>query len=273
MDAYLNEVAQVGRQKARVQRVILMGMMGYAVRHDAIAENPVRDVSRLRRQRAKPRATDADTLLALRSHLADWCAGKDLPQAKRGPRRSPQILHVSDLALATGARPNEVFALRWCDVNFDAQPVQLTICGTIVKVKGKPLYRQEWTKNDAGYRTVQLPTFAVDTLLRLRAEIPPEASDDPERLIITNRIGGIMDSRNFNRRRSQARGPEFDWVTVQTFRKTVATMIAHEYGPDLAASQLGHASNAVTRAHYIDQPTLAPDFTAVLDRSVAESVP
>lgn len=50
-------------------------------------------------------------------------------------------------------------------------------------------------------------------------------------------------------------------------------MIAHEHGPDPAAAQLGHASNAVTRAYYIDQPTLAPDFTAVLDRSVAESVP
>ncbi|MGW6697241.1 NAD-dependent epimerase/dehydratase family protein [Nocardia sp. NPDC055049] len=38
------------------------------------------------------------------------------------------------------------------------------------------------------------------------------------------------------------------------------------HSPEDAARQLGHAGDAVTRRHYIDQPTQAPDFTATLER-------
>ncbi|WP_378735294.1 hypothetical protein [Nocardia brasiliensis] len=61
--------------------------------------------------------------------------------------------------------------------------------------------------------------------------------------------------------------PQFAWITGKTFRKTVATLIAAEYGPEQAASQLGHADDGVVaRKHYIDKPHEAPDFTPALDR-------
>ncbi|MFD0362831.1 hypothetical protein ACFQZZ_15410 [Nocardia sp. GCM10030253] len=70
----------------------------------------------------------------------------------------------------------------------------------------------------------------------------------------------------FNRLWRQALGEKFAWVTPKTFRKTVASLIADQYGPQAAARQLGHANDSVTKRHYIDQPTEAPDFTAALGR-------
>ncbi|BDU01693.1 hypothetical protein IFM12276_47210 [Nocardia sputorum] len=62
--------------------------------------------------------------------------------------------------------------------------------------------------------------------------------------------------RNFHNRRRH----------TPPVRKTVASPIADQYGPQAAAQQLGHANDSVTKRHYIDQPTEAPDFTAALGR-------
>jgi integrase len=53
--------------------------------------------------------------------------------------------------LATGARIGEILALRWDDLDLAATRPTLTICATIVYVKGRGFFRREWTKSDAGY--------------------------------------------------------------------------------------------------------------------------
>jgi integrase len=53
---------------------------------------------------------------------------------------------------ATGARPNEVLALRWSDVDLLADPPTVTITGTLIdhgRIAGKPLHRQDARKGDA----------------------------------------------------------------------------------------------------------------------------
>ncbi|MFI9633576.1 tyrosine-type recombinase/integrase [Nocardia sp. NPDC051929] len=266
IDAHLKRIVLNGhREKARRQRVILSEMMSMAVRHDAIDRNPVREVADLPRKRQKPRAADLETLAELRTQLQDWVDGKPLdgaPGYTYGPRRNPRVLDVADVELGTGPRPGEALALRWCDVDLHAQPPRITLSGTIVRIKGKGLIRQEWTKTDSGYRTVVLPQFVVDTLRRVKAEAIENELD----LVFPNRDGGIWDPHNFNRLWRQARGEKFAWVTPKTFRKTVASLIADQYGPQAAAQQLGHANDSVTKRHYIDQPTEAPDFTAALGR-------
>ncbi|GAB3982309.1 hypothetical protein GCM10027615_64790 [Plantactinospora veratri] len=64
-----------------------------------------------------------------------------------------------------GADSGEILALRWEDLDLAAERPTLTICGTLVFVKGKGFFRQPWTKSDAGYRMVVLPRFAVGMLL------------------------------------------------------------------------------------------------------------
>ncbi|WP_196054546.1 tyrosine-type recombinase/integrase [Nocardia aurantiaca] len=171
------------------------------------------------------------------------------------------------MELGTGPRPGEALALRWSDVDLKSTPPRLTFSGTIIRLKGKKedgkgLIRQEWTKTDSGYRTVVIPPFVVETLKRVKEE----AEDNDLDLVFTSRDGGIWDPHNFNRLWRQARGTKFEWVTPKTFRKTVASMIAEEYGPRAPAQQLGHANDSVTKRHYIDQPTVAPDFTTALNR-------
>ncbi|NNH73003.1 tyrosine-type recombinase/integrase [Nocardia uniformis] len=271
IDAHLKRIMLNGhREKARRQRVILSEMMSMAARHDAIDQNPVREVADLPRKRQKPRAADLETLTELREQLATWLAGKEIdgtPAHTSGPKRNPLVLDVADVELGTGPRPGEALALRWCDVELDATPPRLTFSGTIIRIKGKKeegkgLIRQEWTKTDSGYRTVILPPFVVDTLRQVKAKAVKNDLD----LVFPNRDGGIWDPHNFNRSWRQARGEKFAWVTPKTFRKTVASMLAQEHGARAAAQQLGHANTATTKRHYIDQPTEAPDFTSTLGR-------
>ncbi|MFF3226397.1 tyrosine-type recombinase/integrase [Nocardia suismassiliense] len=264
IDAYLKRIVLNGhREKARRQRVILSEMMSMAVRHDAIGSNPVREVADLPRKRQKPRAADLETLTGLRAQLRAWVDGTPLdgvPAYTYGPKRNPRVLDVADIELGTGPRPGEALALRWSDIDLDSTPARMTFSGTIIRIKGKGLIRQEWTKTDSGYRTVVLPQFVIDTLRRVKAEAVANELD----LVFPNRDGGIWDPHNFNRLWRQARGEKFAWVTPKTFRKTVASLIAEQYGPQAAAQQLGHANDSVTKRHYIDQPTEAPDFTAAL---------
>ncbi|MFF0541985.1 tyrosine-type recombinase/integrase [Nocardia thailandica] len=264
LDAHLKKIVAAGhREKARRQRVILSEMMRLAVRHDAIDRNPVREVADLPRERRTPRAADLDTLAELRAHLLAWVQGRDGEgDTYHGPRRNPRVLDVAEVELGTGPRPGEVLALRWRDVDLEAVPPTITFAGTIVRLKGVGLIRQPRTKSDAGFRTVMVPGFAAEALRRVRAHPVPSELD----LVFPNRDGGIWDPHNFGRLWRQARGEQFAWVTAKTFRKTVASLIAEEYGLAAAARQLGHANETVTRRHYVDQPSTAPDFTAALDR-------
>lgn len=83
-----------------------------------------------------------------------------------GPKRAPDLLDIVHLLLATGCRVGELCALRWSDVDLSASPATVTISGTVVRIAGQVLVRQPTPKTGAGHRTVTLPRFAADTLLR-----------------------------------------------------------------------------------------------------------
>jgi hypothetical protein len=53
----------------------------------------------------------------------------------------------------------------------------VTISGTVVYVKGRGYYRQDWTKSAAGFRTLVLPRFAVAVLLRRYVAARPNPCD------------------------------------------------------------------------------------------------
>lgn len=163
-------------------------------------------------------------------------------------------MHI-DLMLATGARIGEILALRWVDLDLAAERPTLTICGTLVYVKGKGLFRQEWTKSDAGYRMLVLPRFTAGMLLARKLV----AADNPNDAIFASRRGTWLSPNNVRRQWRQARADTgLEWVTPHTFRKTAATLIDQEADIKSAAAQLGHASKEVTDTHYIAKPALTP---------------
>lgn len=260
LDKFLREVAKDRPSAAKNAKVVLGQMFALAVRRGALLTNPVRETGRLRKPRRTVRALEAEHLESVRSAIRQW---QQPTPGKPGPRHTGDLADIVDLMLATGARIGEILAVRWEDVDLGAEHPTVTICGTIVYLKGKGFFRQEWAKSDAGYRTVVLPRFAVGMLMARKLA----AADNPHDAIFTSRRDTWLSPHNVRRQWRQARADTgLEWVTPHTFRKTVATLIDKEADAKRAAAQLGHASEDVTNSYYIVKPALAPDSSHILQR-------
>ncbi|GAB1644327.1 tyrosine-type recombinase/integrase [Krasilnikovia sp. MM14-A1259] len=224
LDRFLREVAKDYPAAAKVAKVVLGQMFALAVRRGALTTNPVRDTGRLRTPRRKVRALTIEQLESVRTAIRTW---QQPTPGKSGPRPTGDLADIVDLMLATGARIGEILALRWADVDLAADHPTVTIRGTIVFVKGKGFFRQEWTKSDAGFRTIVLPRFAVAMLM----DRTLTAADNPHDAIFASRRGTWFSPHNVRRQWRQARADtDLEWVTPHTFRKTVATLINKEAG-------------------------------------------
>jgi integrase len=267
LDRVLRGIAKDHPSTARGAKVVLGQMFAMAVRHGAIPTNPVRDTSRLRKVKRTVVTLTDEHLQAVRHAIRDW--QRPIP-GKPGPRHTGDLADIVDLMLATGARIGEILALRWEDLDLAAPRPTLTICGTLVFVKGKGFFRQPWTKSEAGYRTIVLPRFAVGMLLARKLV----AADDPYDAIFASRRGTWLSPNNVRRQWRQARtDANLAWVTPHTFRKTVATLIKEEADTTSAAAQLGHSSEDVTKTYYIAKPALAPDVSEILEQLGADHEP
>jgi integrase len=263
IDLFLVRVRARSANRQRKAKVVLGAMIDLAVRHDALAVNPVRQTSRARRTKNETRSLTIEDLATVRAAIRAWMA-KDSP----GPRPSNDMADIIDLMLATGARIGEVLALRWRDVDLDGARPNLTINGTIKTEPGKGTYRKPSPKSDAGFRTVALPDFAVSALRRRR----DSAEGDLPVVVFPTRRGTWQQVNNIERRWRQIRqGTGLEWVTPHTFRKTVATLIAERVDSETASQQLGHSSPAITREFYIAKPAIAADVAHVL-QTLAEPV-
>ncbi|MDG4795377.1 site-specific integrase [Micromonospora sp. WMMD1082] len=260
LDRFLRKVAEDRPSAAKGAKVVLGQMFALAVRRGALTANPVRDTGRLRNPRRKVVALELTQLNEVREAIRRW---QQPAPGKSGPRPTGDLADIVDLMLATGARIGEILALRWKDLDLVAERPTLTICGTIVYLKGKGFFRQEWTKTDAGFRTIVLPRFAVGMLMARKLH----AADNPHDAIFASRRGTWLSPQNVRRQWRQARADTgLEWVTPHTFRKTVATLIDKEADTKRAAAQLGHATEQVTNKHYIVKPALAPDSSDILEQ-------
>jgi integrase len=265
LDRFLRDIAKECPAAAKAAKIVLNQMFALAARHGAIPTNPVRDTGRLRKRRRKIVTLTEEHLQAVRASIRDWQRPKP---GKPGPRHTGDLADIVDLMLATGARIGEMLALRWEDLDLGAKRPTLTICGTIVYVKGSGFFRQEWPKSHASYRTLTLPRFAVAVLMARKLA----AADNPHDAIFASRKGTWLSTNNVRRQWRQARAAtDLTWVTPHTFRKTVATLIDREADAKRAAAQLGHTSEEITNTYYIAKPALAPDVSDILQQLSAET--
>lgn len=242
----------VGTATAKTTKSVLTSMFTLAATHNAIAANPMREVGAVEEtgERAEVRAMTTDELKAMRADLASDTTAKrqDLPD-------------LVDVLLATGARIGEVLALRWEDVDLEANTV--TICGTVVRGRGG-LVRQGHTKGKRD-RVLTVPAFAV-ALLKRRAEDGLPGGELG--VVFPSAVAGLREVATLEKawRSFRTRHPVWKWVTFHTFRKTVATTLEREVGVKDAAVQLGHTSDALTTKHYVERLVAAPDHSDVLER-------
>ncbi|WP_298445924.1 tyrosine-type recombinase/integrase [Gordonia sp. (in: high G+C Gram-positive bacteria)] len=263
------EAADLPSKAANLRRTI-RGMMALAIRHDAYdGDNPAREVVIAKPERAKARALTTDELQAYRETVRAWMAGpidkEGQPIRRGGKPRAQDLLDIVDVQLATGARIGEVLALRWQDVDLEANRPTAHICGTLVllpggRAAGGGLFRQEHRKAKDRY-TVFLPKFAVATLLRIKTT----ATKNPHDVIFPSGTGTLRSPANLRTQLRAARGKRWDWVKPHTFRKTVATLVERERSLAEASKQLGHAGTAVTAKHYVERSETAPDLSEVLE--------
>jgi integrase len=259
---FLKSQAAISASRARQSRTLLNLLFGFALRHDAIARNPVDGTSPLRQARNHPRALTLEQIAAIRSAAANWRTQPGLP----GPKPDGQVRDIIEVLLGTAMRPGEVLALRPCDVEDRRTGMVVSVSGTVVQHQGKGAARQANPKSEASARWIPVPEFAAAVLRRRLADIPAE------RTIFANRNGGPLSPynvrRTFREFLSDA-GLADSGVSLRWYRRTGATVIARGMGSDAAAAFLGHTSIAITEGHYIERDrTIDPTPAAHLERTL-----
>jgi integrase len=245
---------RAGAATARRARAVLSGVLGLAVRMDALSKNPVRELSPIEVSH-KPRPSRSLTA----AERAEWLGWLDTHVA-RDPSRSTRQAHttqwpiertiasralgdISRLMLGTGVRVGEAMAISWDEVDFDAPKV--AICWHLVRVKGKGIVRQPGAKSAAGDRVIELPSWCV-TMLRQRRLADPVGYP-----VFPDALGGWRDPNLVIRWLRWSRDEAgLDWFTSHRFRQTVITHLDQSGArPREVADHVGHSKIAQTQGY------------------------
>jgi integrase len=257
LDRVVKDRAALGYSPIMLRKV-LHGMFDVAVRHDVMASNPVREVAQISRPRREIEYLDMAQIQDVRS-LIEASIGKKRP----GPQSTNDLKDAVDLILGTGCRIGETGALIYSEIDLGPANPTLTISGTIITETGVGTFRQPWTKSKAGCRTLYVPPFAVEILLRRQVE----NRANPYGAVFPTRRGTWRQISNWERMWNQVvDDTAYDWVTFHTFRRSVATLIDREVGIEAAQAQLGHDDSDITRDFYVHKASVAPDLTVHLER-------
>ncbi len=251
VDRLLRQVRERhGYATGKATRTVLSGMFGLAARHDAIASNPVRDAAPVRVKRIEHRALTMAQVWDLRAkvHADKKALEHDLPD-------------FVDIMLATGLRIGEASAITWPAVDLEAGTVEVR--GTVIRIPGKGLFIRWQPKSRSGWRTVELPSWAVEMLRRRRESSTPNEWD----VVFTSPAGMLRDPSNtqsvLRRIFDRAGYPD---ITSHIFRRTVATLMDQAgLSSRAAADQLGHAHVSMTQDHYFGRRVASTGAARVLE--------
>jgi integrase len=267
---FLAKQAKLSPSQAKQTRTMLNMLFAYALRHDAIARNPVEGTSQLRRTKATPQALTIDQIAAIRKAAGQWRSEPGLP----GPKPDGQVRDVIEVLLGTAMRPGEVLALRPCDIEDLPSGMIASVNGTVVQHKGSGAERQPRPKTDASIRRIPVPEFAAVVLRRRIDDMPASAR---RRTIFASRSGGPLSPYNVRRTFRgflQIADLGGSGISLRWYRRTGATVIARGIGTDAAAAFLGHTSTVITEGHYIEPNRSVDPTPAVhLERTLRPAEP
>jgi integrase len=239
-DRVLREIReQVGPASARHAKVVLGGIMGLAVRRDAVKVNPIREI-KMERSRKKGRRhdrfrLDPETLPDLQGHM------RSSELADRY-----DLVDFVDLESVLGARIGEALALDWTKVDWDEGSIAIE--GTVIRIPGQGLIVQPYTKSEAGMRTLYL---AAPMVGRLRARFAESTS----RWVFPSSTGTLRDPDNTRRQlRSVFAGTQWEGLHPHAFRRLVATVLdAAGLSAREIADYLGHEKISTTQNDYMER--------------------
>ncbi|MFC3849904.1 tyrosine recombinase XerC [Corynebacterium hansenii] len=239
---------------SKTSQALLSGAFSQAARWGVIDHNPVRGTTRPRAKPRDPEALDGAQMAEYRARVKAY----QTADAHGPTNRAEPLGRLVDVFAGTGARPAELLAARWEDLDLDSTPATMLLRGT---------------KTENAPRCVQLPAFAVAALKAQRRSLGAAADLHP--YVWQTGNGTPISVSSLNRwfravrdhwaEQNPNKEDPLPNVTGRAFRKTVATIIADEVGEYEASRQLGHGDTAVTRRHYIQAPPLGPDVSQVLE--------
>jgi integrase len=205
-----------------------------AVRWGLINRNPADMVDAPKPKKKLMRVLDVDDLGEFLDRI-DKCAHRD----------------IFILALCTGMRRGELVAIRWGDVDFRRQCINVQ--RNTVRVKKQSITKTP--KTDHSRRTVQLPASAMALLARMRVE----ASEvDGDSLLFTRKGKPILPSSVTSAFSYALKGSRFAGLRLHDMRHTHASLFLKAGGHSkVLQERLGHGSHATTMDVYAH---LMPDM-------------
>lgn len=259
IDQFIKRQATVSYAHAKHSRRMVSMMFNFALRHDAVHMNPVAGAARLAAPKGKPKALTYGEIEQVRDAARMWRTGKSV----NGPRPDGQVRDVIEVLLGTSDRIGEALALRKCDIDdsraADGLPMRVTVVGTLVVIKGKGVYRQDFPKTSNSRRTLEVPEFAAE-VIRRRLKIIEDKGMDEEHLLFFTRKDTPLAPNNVRRtlRKMLADAGLSDLeVSPHTFRRTSGTVIARATDAKTAAEVMGNTEDVAQR-HYIEPEAPVP---------------
>ncbi len=227
-----NDKAEQPRTAENCHRVLRMAL-SLALEQELIARNPLRGVIPPRYVRPEMKSWTADEAKRFLESVDDarWAA-------------------LYWLLLTTGMRPSEALALRWGDIDLDAQRLQVR--RHLVRVPKGGGIRIGDTKTHSA-RVVGLTEPASAALARWRKRQDEERSQAgaawrDEDFVFTTATGSPLEPRNVNRDfDGRVRRLGLRDIRPYDLRHTCATLLLQQGVPLKVVSEiLGHASTAIT---------------------------
>lgn len=250
-------------------RRVLSEIFAHGMSIDVVTTNPGAAITPMANPKKPTTALSVEDVLRLRETVREWEEAQLRPRTRDGKRtggpvRTGKYLgDVVEVMLGTGLRISEVLGLRWQDVDLAAHPVTVTVAGSLKTRKAQPgkpsLYWEPRPKSRSSLRTLSIPPFATEVLLRLHVE-----NDAGHEWVFASGRGTPRFPANVREDLRRACGETFEGLTPHTLRRTVATIV--EAGADIRAASmlLGHSGIGVTERAYVRRGKIAPDTSHVL---------
>lgn len=266
LGAWVEEAAEGKPSVHRSLRRVLSQAFDFGESQGIVTFNPGRAIPTMETATKETNALTAQEAVRLRSVIRAWedeHVGKSKPGTGGRPLQ-PYLGDVVDVMLGTGFRIGEVLGLRWEDVNFQANPVEVTVSGAVKQRKATPdspsLVWEPRPKTKKGLRTVSVPTFTADALHRLFIEKAPDAV-----FVFATSKGTPRSPANVRTRLRRVCGSTFEGLTPHTLRRTVLTIVAEQTDVLTASRLAGHASTKITEEKYLKFGPKAPDASWALE--------
>ena len=230
-----------------------------AVKNHLITDNPVEGTKALRTKKPDIVIANEEEVLRL---LAVAKEGKYIYEGIKNPNYIAENIgtkyyikcfyNVVNLDLGTGLRSNELFGLRWTDINWQKGYIDLK--KQLLHINQKYVFVE--LKTQKATRKIYLDEGLIRELRDWKiyqefyAEMLGDKFNNENNLLFTNTFGGPVNVQNFKRRyyfKMLAAAGIKKGFNIHSMRHTHATLLLkHGVNPNVVADRLGHSNATVT---------------------------